>query len=89
MLVYAYRPATLQGSHILRVMASLYPDKAPIILFNMFECPPAQDKDVSNLTMTEKRLLARKVDFHATGLGYGQIQGTKVHRFVFVDLAFH
>lgn len=67
-----------QGSYILRIMGSLYPDAAPTLHFNMFRCPQTSSRDENALSESEKVLSARRAEFGKTGHGYLDIQSTKV-----------
>lgn len=66
-----------QGSYILRIMGSLFPDFLPSMHFNMFRAPMPTSSSPDNLSETEKRLLARRDQFGSTGRGYLELQSTK------------
>lgn len=69
----------LQGSSILRIMGSLFPESLSIILFNMFRVPPTSGSDPSTYSDVEKRLVSSKEEFNSNGFGYNLIQKTKVN----------
>ncbi|KAL5498683.1 hypothetical protein ACEPAH_2038 [Sanghuangporus vaninii] len=65
------------GSYILRILGSLFPESVLLMHFNMFRTPPAKNADPSSYTEIEKRVVARRQEFSATGTGYFEIQKTK------------
>lgn len=72
-----------QGSHTLRILSSLYaPNALPLTLFSMLHCPLAisspSETDIAQMTQSEQRAWARRLDFYEHGQGYFHLQRTKV-----------
>ncbi|KAI5122858.1 hypothetical protein M0805_003151 [Coniferiporia weirii] len=65
------------GSYTLRVMGTLFPESLPLMHFTMFRAPTPPGTDSNNYTEAEKRIVARRDEFAATGFGYFMIQSTK------------
>ena len=60
---------------ILRIMSSLYSEKLIVAHFNIFGAAvPSPEEKLSEI---EKRILARRDEFAASGRGYFDIQSTK------------
>lgn len=68
----------LKGSHILRVMGTLFSSELRAMHFNMFLLWSPPTVNPESYTPAEKQLVARQKKFYESGAGYGIIQGTKV-----------
>jgi hypothetical protein len=63
---------------ILRVMTNKYPESLVSAHFNMFISMPPDAEAVSNMSEKEKQRQAQEKIFYESGIGYFQIQNTKV-----------
>ena len=67
-----------QGSYILRITGCLFPENAPLSLFNMFRCPAVTAFDYATASPTVKLFMDNRAKFASKGRGYTEIQSTKV-----------